>query len=227
MSVSKPLKVEVDTIIFWVVTGLFIGVVAQQVLDREDEVVVESEISPLEISDLYEPYLEPVEPIAQEIGPMVTEECYIEKDQLDVVNFSYEYGVKYDLGYTLAAIALKESNGGRINVNIGDPSGGYYHVTLDKVLRYYRWKNTPYNLNRAMQELVNKPELAAELAVKELQSWRRNTTYNWMSTWASYHAGTGGASSTRGKEYASDIRQIIGKIKACKWTNNLVAAKSE
>lgn len=192
--------------------------------EREAQQIENELVTDVEDVDLL-PVIDEIDPpeIIDE-GPIVTEECFIEKDQLDVVSFSYNYGSKYDLGYTLAAIALKESNGGRVNINISDPSGGYYHVTLDKVLRYYRWKNTPYNLNRAMQELVNKPNLAAELAVNELLSWRQRTSYNWMATWASYHAGSRGNTTTRGKDYAADIRQIIAKIKTCKWENSLIVS---
>ena len=147
----------------------------------------------------------------------VPEECKLTDDQMSKVKFSIDYAQEYDMSYTLAAIALKESNAGRWKVNIQDPSGGLYHVTLDKVLTYYGWEKTPFNLNRAMQRLVDNDTLAAELAVKELLFWKDLNSGNWLDTWANYNAGTHGKNTTRGKQYAEDIRQLIVKIKQCGW----------
>jgi hypothetical protein len=145
------------------------------------------------------------------------EECSIADDQLSAIRFSYRYAEPYDFGYTLAAIALKESNAGKWKINIQDPSGGLYHVTLDKVLSIKDWEDTPFNRNRAMQLLVNDDKLAARIAVEELQMWKDVNAGDWLSTWASYNHGWNGPNTERGQAYAEDIRQLIQKIQYCGW----------
>lgn len=146
-----------------------------------------------------------------------SEECSLTEKQLEYVRFSYEYGLPSDFGYTLAAISIKESNAGKWKVNIQDPSGGLYHVTVDKVLILYGWEDTNFNRNRAMQLLVDDDELAAEIAVSELQKWKDYNSGNWLDTWASYNHGWNGPDSERGKAYAEAIRILIQKIQRCRW----------
>lgn len=146
-----------------------------------------------------------------------SEECVLTDDQLKYIQFSYRYGEPYDLGYTLAAIALQESNAGRWRVNVGDPSAGLYHVTLDKALKHLSWDDTPFNRNRAAQRLIDDHELAAELAVNELLFWKDRSSGKWLDTWASYNTGHIGLDSDRGVNYANNIRDLIGKIQQCGW----------
>lgn len=176
------------------------------------------------------PFFVEEEPVYHEIVrdeyPEFTGSCFLSKKQLDVVRFSFEYGLEYDLGYSLAAIALQESNAGLWNINISDPSAGYYHVTLDKVLNIYGWQDNGFNRNRAAQLLIDVPPLAARLAVRELQFWYSYTRGSWLDTWASYNAGTRGRSVAAGRQYAEDIRYLIGKIQECGWVVDLTEINS-
>lgn len=70
----------------------------------------------------------------------VANTCNLTAGQYQVLDFSFYEGRKYDLGYTLAAIAMKESNLGDWVVNLNDPSAGDYHVTLNKVLKHKGWQ---------------------------------------------------------------------------------------
>lgn len=149
------------------------------------------------------------------------DECHLAPDQLAVVQYSYWYGKEWDVGYTLAAIAIQESNAGRWPVNLQDPSAGFYHVTLDKVIAALDWEDTKFNRNRAAGLLVNDPAFSASLAVKELLFWRDRNSGDWYEVWASYHKGGRGMSNHNGRLYANKIRGIIQKIKMCKWTEGL------
>jgi hypothetical protein len=160
-----------------------------------------------------------LEPVSQEIIVPIREddECSLTEAQIDSVRFSYHYGQPYDFGYTLAAIALKESNAGKWKINIHDPSGGLYHVTLDKVIKINGWEDTPFNRNRAMQLLVDNDKIAARIAIEELQMWKEHSSGNWLSTWASYNHGWNGLNTERGQLYAQEIRELIQKIQYCRW----------
>ena len=145
------------------------------------------------------------------------EQCNLSDSQLLAVRFSYEQGRPYDFGHTLAAIAIQESNAGKWKMNISDPSGGLYHVTLDKVINHFGWEDTSFNRNRAMQALVDDDHLAAELAIKELEFWREYNSGIWLDIWASYNAGTNGPNTERGQAYADDIRITIRQMEYCGW----------
>lgn len=88
-----------------------------------------------------------------------------------VLQFSYERSDPHNYGYTLAAISYAESRAGLWNINLQDPSAGYYHVTLDKVLTRMGWEDTPFNRNRAAQALIDDPILSSDLAIEELKLW--------------------------------------------------------
>ena len=51
-------------------------------------------------------------------------------NQLEIIAYAYNYGKKYDLGITLAAIAWHESCAGEFRMNFSDPSAGIYHCLL-------------------------------------------------------------------------------------------------
>lgn len=148
---------------------------------------------------------------------VVDKECLIEPSQMAAIRFSFEYGRAYDLSYTLAAIAMKESMAGLWKINLQDPSGGLYHVTLDKAIRKLNIKDTNLNRNVAMQTLVDDDYFSAEIAVEEILFWKRKSGGNWNSVWAKYNAGSFGDKTTRGKLYAVDIARNIQKIKHCGW----------
>ena len=166
----------------------------------------------------FEEYVQEMEPQTEpEVKVEVAKECEITERQREVINFSFEYGLKQDLQYSLAAIAIKESAAGLWNVNIKGQAGGYYHVTVDKVIRHFGWEDNPFNRNRALQHLLDDKELAAQLAVAELNYWKGRRGEDWNSVWASYNVGYIGKKSSTGREYASDIAKIIKQIKQCEW----------
>ena len=145
-----------------------------------------------------------------------SDECFLSDEQLDVVRFSYAQGEPHDVGWTLAAIAIKESNAGLWVVNLQDPSAGYYHVTTDKVVAALGWDSTLFNHNRAAARLIRDREFSAQLAIQELLFWRQATN-TWLDVWASYHRGGRGPNLQQGILYAQDIRGIIAKIQTCGW----------
>ena len=188
------------------VVGL-IGAIDKEYVKRSD-MIVSSITTPQNVSEIKSNI---------KYTPIISEECVLNDIQKNTLNFSYSYGNKYDLGYTLAAIALKESNAGLWNISIQDPSGSPYHVTLNKVLADKGWESNSFNKNKAMQTLVNDVEYAASLAIKEILFWKERSAGNWMNVWASYNVGGMGKDSSKGTSYANDIRDNIAQIKRCGW----------
>lgn len=148
-------------------------------------------------------------------APAVANTCNLSVKQYEVLDYSFYEGRKYNLGYTLAAIAMHESNLGDWVVNLNDPSAGDYHVTLDKVLRYKGWADTAFNRNRAASELIHNKQLSANLAINELLYWQRRLK-DWDSAVRAYNAGNNWRSS-RGTKYLTAIETNIRKIKECQW----------
>lgn len=145
----------------------------------------------------------------------VANTCSLTASQYQVLDFSFYEGRKHDLGYTLAAIAMKESNLGNWVVNLNDPSAGDYHVTLNKVLKHKGWADTPFNRNRAASELIHNKQLSADLAINELLYWQRRLK-GWDKAVRAYNAGNNWKSSG-GAKYLTDIETNIRKIKECQW----------
>lgn len=161
------------------------------------------------------------------IHPFVkADECQLTERQMSIMFFSYSYGREHDLGYTLLAIALKESGLGQWNVNLQDPSASPWHVTVDKAVDKLGWRHTPFNMNRATQRLIEDPFLGASIAVEEIKNWYKihdnvSGHERWRRTWASYNRGYNWHNST-GQAYADEINTNIIKARQCGWLDGVV-----
>ena len=122
----------------------------------------------------------------------------------------YEFGKPYDLGYSLAAIAWKESNVGKFMINLQDPSCGFFHNNINTVMSRRGITDTPFNRNVLCQKLINDVPYSASEAVAELAYWRTVHKTNYTKIWASYNAGW---SYTNGLNYSQDIKNRIKVLK--------------
>jgi len=148
-------------------------------------------------------------------------ECEITESQQSVLYFSYSYGKPYDLGYTMSAIAMQESDLGRYRINHKDPSGGYYHLTADKAVDKLGWSHTTFNENRALQRLIDDPVFAAEIAIDTLLWWEDYHSGDWRLTVSSYNGGFQGNPS-----YVKSIVENIKQIKRCGWLKEMLDTDS-
>lgn len=129
--------------------------------------------------------------------------------QIKIMIYSYQVGAEYNLGYSLAAIAWKESEFGTYLLNLGDGqygSYGVYHVLLDYVAVRNKLKSN-WERSRYAEKLVSNIELCAQEAISELLFW--NKVYKGQKNalskaLASYNAGGKGINSPAGKIYAED-----------------------
>lgn len=128
------------------------------------------------------------------------------EEQLDVINDAYLFGLPHDYGYTLAAIAIKESFlGDRIlRYNPNDPSTGVTHIlfgTLKDLSGLNHWDA----IDEA-QRLINDDLRSFAYTIQKLDSIQ-GTFWN---KWKRYN-GRGPAAEA----YARDIQVTIVNLKRC------------
>lgn len=134
---------------------------------------------------------------------------YLSKDQLKVMLYSYNAGKEFDLGFSLAAIAWKESNFGQYLMNLSDGSSGAFGV-YQILLEYAAARNkikSNWDKSRYAERLMLDIELCANEAIAELIFWRKyhaKHSNSWRRMLASYNAGTNGINTVAGKMYSDD-----------------------
>ena len=128
-------------------------------------------------------------------------------EQTKIMLYSYEVGSKYDLGYSLAAIAWKESKFGKYLMNVTDGklgSYGVYHILLEYAIVRAKIKSD-WEISRYAERLTSDIELSAEEALSELLFWKSYFKGKpFKAMFAGYNAGTAGLKSTAGSIYADD-----------------------
>jgi hypothetical protein len=138
--------------------------------------------------------------------------CELTPEQESVLHFSYSYGEPHDYGYTMAAIAMQESQLGKYNISLQDPSASPFHVTVDKAVTKLGWSHTPFNYNRATQKLMDDIYFGAAIALETLLWWDKTHDGDWRSVVSSYNGGWKG-----NPHYVKLIAGHIKTIKECKW----------
>lgn len=114
----------------------------------------------------------------------------LDKHQIKTIRYAYHYGKKHNFGYTMAAIAWKESCAGLYRINFDDPSAGIYHAHIPGVIkRHYKSKNTAFKRNVVAEKLIRDPEFASKIALEELLYWKKVRKGNWKEIIKSYNKG--------------------------------------
>lgn len=115
---------------------------------------------------------------------------HFSKSQIQTIHYAYHYGKKYDFGFTMAAIAWKESCAGLYRINFDDPSAGIYHAHLPGVIkRHYKAKNTAFRRNAVAEKLIGDIEFASKIALEELLYWKKIHKGHWKNIIKSYNKG--------------------------------------
>lgn len=141
---------------------------------------------------------------------------HLSDSQLKIMVFSYKMGVEFDLGYSLAAIAWKESNFGLYLMNLADGklgSFGVYHILLEYAIARNKIKSN-WDISRYAERLVFDNELCANEAISELLFWKKYHKKHanvWRRMFASYNAGTFGIDTEKGRIYAEDA---VNRVRA-------------
>ena len=134
--------------------------------------------------------------------------------------FSYNYGKKYNLGWTLAAISYVESSLGKHPINLADPSASSYHILIKSVLSREKIPDNSWNRSRMMEKLLSNKYFAARQAISELLFWkaywiRQGCSGNWL--WIKMVGSYNGGHYSN-IEYAQKIAKAIKILKNIKNT---------
>ncbi len=132
--------------------------------------------------------------------------------QIDVLIKAYRYGEPYGLGFTLSAIAWKESCAGEYRMNFQDPSAGIFHAHIPTVLkRYPQLKNNGFTQNRIGELLVRNDDFAAKEAISQLLYWKKAFNDDWDSVIKSYNKGFSWQKDKEKNKLASSYLQDVRK----------------
>lgn len=94
------------------------------------------------------------------------------REQIDILKQSYALGEPHDLGYTLAAIAFKESSAGLYLINAMSSDYGVYQGNVKTVCKQAGVYHNDWQCNREIQKVVEDINVAAEHAIETLKYWR-------------------------------------------------------
>jgi hypothetical protein len=133
--------------------------------------------------------------------------------QLGILVKSYHAGVDDGFGYSLAAIAWKESLAGVIKINAFDPSFGIYHISLTTAASREGVSGN-FRKNMLAQRLIDDDDYAAYHAIQELKGWSVRHNGDWRLMWASYNGGNSWHKA-KPQAYAKEIAERVRMIQKC------------
>ncbi|PAF51954.1 hypothetical protein [Helicobacter sp. 13S00477-4] len=150
-------------------------------------------------------------------GKCVDPKDFSEK-QKKVILYAYNYGASKGLGYTMAAIAWKESCAGEYLVNFSDPSAGIYHAHIPGVIKKYgTYKDTSFIRNLVGELLMRDNEFASKVALDNLLFWQKRRNGNYKDIIKSYNKGFSWEKNRRNNQlaeaYYQDIRLKVLKLR--------------
>lgn len=139
----------------------------------------------------------------------------LDESQKKMIKEIYDRSKPYDLVYSTLAIAWQESNFGKWNVNLSDPSCGPFHQLVPLFIRKHKLENTQFMQNKVCGELINNIDLSVATVISELEAWKvvhKNKWNVWEYVFRSYNAGFN-FESNKAKKYASMIKARIRVLK--------------
>lgn len=144
-------------------------------------------------------------------GYASTDGCSIfNESQRALLQAAYEQGKPRNYGYSLAAMAWKESSAGVQPINWNDPSFGPYHALIKTVSNRYKAKDQ-YEEFALASRLMHDFKFASEAAMDELDFWNKVHKGNWMKIWQGYNGGYSNSrdSKTHANNIAGKVRFLI------------------
>lgn len=119
----------------------------------------------------------------------------------------------YNFSYSLAAINLKESYGGKFKYNVNSTYSidvGAFMINTKEYLRRTNQKVTKWNVARAMEDL-NDYNTNFLMAAEILGNCYKEANGNWRLAYQYYNGWKSGSKAS--KEYSQDIVNIITMLK--------------
>lgn len=142
---------------------------------------------------------------------------YFSDKQKEVLLKSYIFAQKEGFGYTLAAIAWKESCAGEYKMNFQDPSAGNYHAYIPGVIkRYPQLRQNGFTENMVGAKLVDDDEFAIKVALNELDFWKKTHKGDWKKIIKSYNKGYSwqkdSKANAQAEKYYADVASKVREL---------------
>lgn len=139
-------------------------------------------------------------------------ECYgdMTTSQKDVLYKAYKKGADHDLGYTMMAIAWKESTAGKYRVNLNSMDFGVMQNSLKTASTRTGTKGY-YKKMELVEALIKDDKLSMNLALEELLYWRKQVD-GWRNMVMAYNVGWAYGGN---KSYLKDIVTNVKRFQKC------------
>lgn len=143
----------------------------------------------------------------------------LSEPQKALANSIYSKGKKFDLGYTMVAIAYQESHLGKYRINLSDPSCGIFHIMPKSLIKRTDLTNNSWNRSRLCERLILDDDFSFSAALLELKYWEnywksKGVSKVWSHMVASYN---GGFNATLDSPYLKAIKHHISILKKGKY----------
>lgn len=143
-------------------------------------------------------------------GKCVSPDEFNQKQKAIIIK-AFNYGVKSGYGYTMAAIAWKESCAGEYRINLSDPSAGIYHAYIPGVIKKHNEEDSSFMRNMVAELLMRDDDYASKLALEELLYWHKVREGDWQKIIKSYNKGFSWEKDTQRNKMANEYYQDVKK----------------
>lgn len=154
-------------------------------------------------------------PPAAIVEKPIKEFVKLSPQQKQLLRQTFIRGSSYNLGYSLTAIAMKESDSGKYQLGVNSATSfdcGPFQANVSVVLRRLGRTNSYYSRSEICTKLISNYDYAFTEAVFALQFWHKHSEGDWRKTWAHYHCGYK-ISSDRCRSYSRTIKANINLLK--------------
>ncbi len=134
----------------------------------------------------------------------------IQKGRLE---FAYHQGLPTDLGYTLAAISLNESNAGKWRLNLHSKDVGLFQVNIVTASRTLGVTNY-YNKLELAEKLIYDDILNAYIALEVLNYFKAYYKGDWSKMVQAYNAGFK-INTIKSLNYLASVRESVIMLTQC------------
>ena len=156
--------------------------------------------------------------VASNIRSYIRQISHVNEDQQEVARFIIHNASKYNLKYTLLAIAFKESQWGKYRINLADPSAGIFHKMLPYYCLQLGLQPNKWNESRLAERLMNNDAESFMVALCDFKKDYRHFRlmgYSkglaWRYSIQAYNAGINNYKA--GYHYYKEIVMIIKALK--------------
>lgn len=154
--------------------------------------------------------------------PVKAEECSswdkLTLSQQERLEFAYDVGKHSNFGWTLAAIALKESSAGKFRLNLYSDDIGLFMINRTTAERTLGVTNY-YKKLELHQRLVYDDELGGTLALSVLKHFQKKHKGDWKSIVRSYNEGNtwlkDKKSAKKSLDYYESVKDNLVMLRRC------------